>query len=624
MCGIAGIVGASEPLDEGILAEMRDVLAHRGPDDFGVWTSPARDTGLAHRRLAIVDLTDRGHQPMSDAEERYWLVFNGEIYNYRELRDELRRLGWRFKSDTDTEVILHAYAQWGVECLKRLEGMFAFAIYDSTERTIFLARDRAGEKPLFYSIAGSTLMFASELKSLMKIPTLEPVVDLEAFSHYLTYGFVPGEMCILRGVRKLPAASACLFDARSGAYKVWQYWELPQQISSSASMEELASRLEELLEASVRRQLVADVPVGVLLSGGLDSSLVAAMAVRASRGPVTTFTVSFPGSGSFDEAQYAREIADFLDTEHVELDGSSMDVGSLRELAWQFDEPMADSSMVPTLMVSRLIRQHAKVALGGDGGDELFGGYASYSRIYHQNRLGRFVPRALLEGPLRGLACRMPPGVKGRNFLLGATAPEPLRAAFQGLIFFDPEMRSQILHRDVWEQVAGFVPELYKSEIAGSRSGSIDRATVTDFKTYLPDDILVKVDRASMLASLEVRAPWLDREIVEFAFGSVSDALKVRGFRRKLVPAALARRVLPPSYDVRRKQGFSIPFEKWFKGQWGDFVKEVLMDTASSPFSSPGIANLLEGAQRGRSNSARIFCLTMFELWRRRYSVSFR
>lgn len=395
MCGIVGIVSAKPIEGCSWLHQAREALVHRGPDDAGEWWAPDGRVGLAHRRLSILDLSPAGHQPMADESGELHIVFNGEIYNHRELRAELEGKGHRFRSRTDTEVILYAYREWGSECLPRLNGMFAFGLYDMRSGSLILARDRAGEKPLFYHLADGTLRFGSELKALLADPALPRSIDPEALDCYLATGYVPGERCILRGYRKLPPAYALLFDVRRGSARMWRYWQLPDLLPDAQTTDEAAAleELEHLLEDAVRRQLVADVPVGVLLSGGVDSSLVTAMAVR-SDARVKTFTIRFPGHGKLDETEHARLIARHFGTEHTELAAEPTTANLIPKLARQFDEPMVDSSMIPTFMVAQLVRQHCTVALGGDGGDELFGGYQHYSRLlWMQKHLGWLPPR---------------------------------------------------------------------------------------------------------------------------------------------------------------------------------------------------------------------------------------
>jgi asparagine synthase (glutamine-hydrolysing) len=506
--------------------------------------------------------------------------------------------------------------------LARLNGMFAFALYDARNQKVLLARDRAGEKPLYVSVRGGTLRFASELKALMADPSFERRVNLRALDLYLTYAYVPADLCILEGVEKLPAGHAMTFDLRSGVKTRWAYWSLPAAAPDDARVddEQLVSELESLLEEAVRRQVLAsDVPVGILLSGGVDSSLITAMAARAVP-RVNTFTISFPGHGTYDESEHARRVAEHFGTNHVVLSASAATVSLLPELARQYDEPMADSSMIPTFLVSRLIRQQATVALGGDGGDELFGGYPHYNWLLQQTRMRRFVPHPLSRIMYGAAKTLLPVGMRGRNFILGLTAPQPLRLVHSNS-YFDEDTRRSLLGRVGPVGRNGNSAEGFKLALIESGIAPIDQATRLDFRTYLTDDILVKVDRASMLNSLEVRAPFLDRGVMEFAFGRVPARLKATRSERKILLRKLARRLLPPDFDVERKQGFSIPLSKWFSGEWGEYMTSVLR-SGGSIFDRAVVESLIEGQKRGRSNADRLFALTLFELWRREYRVA--
>lgn len=621
MCGIIGFVSRTRISDKQFLSIGRDVLRHRGPDDAGEWWSEDGRVGLAHRRLSIIDLSPAGHQPMRDEQRGLAIVFNGEIYNFRELRAELEQCGYGFSSGSDTEVLLAAYDAWGMECLTRLNGMFAFALYDVRRQTAFLARDRAGEKPLFYHLAQGTLHFASELKALISNPTLPRRIDSDSLDCYLAMGYVPGERCILQGYNKLPPAHALSFDLQRGTAKVWRYWHVPHLAPAAAAGEVdelgLLNELEALLEDSVRRQLVADVPVGVLLSGGVDSSLITAMAVRASS-RVKTFTIGFPGYGSLDETEHARLIARHFGTEHMELVAQPTTADLIPHLARQFDEPMVDSSMIPTFLVSQLVRRHCTVALGGDGGDELFGGYGHYSRLlWMQSRLGR-TPRPLRQTVSAITERLLPVGMKGRNWLQGLGVDLqrglPLIANY-----FDATTRRHLMARHPgWNLVA----ESICRERVPPHPDLLQRATRMDFANYLAEDILVKVDRASMANSLEVRAPLLDYRLIEFAFGKVPSHLKATPHDKKILLKRLTARVLPPEFDQQRKQGFSIPLAEWLKtGPFRNLFHEVLLDSGSL-FDQRTVRGLLKGQERGRSNGERLFALVLFELWRREYAIT--
>jgi len=620
MCGIVG-VGAKIPLvNRSWLAVGCDALIHRGPDDIGKWWSIDGRVGLGHRRLSILDLSPFGRQPMHASEHGLSVAFNGEIYNYRSLRHELTGLGFSFRSFSDTEVLLAAYAAWGEECLSHLNGMFAFAIYDAPRQQLFLARDRAGEKPLFYHLADGVLQFASELKALLANQANHRNIDFEALDCYLAMGYVPGARCILQGFNKLPPAHALRFDLRTGQPKIWRYWQLPEFPAEEDFVDEanLLDELEALLEDAVRKQMMADVPVGVLLSGGVDSSLVTAMAVRASSN-VQTFTIGFPGHAKLDESEHARLIARYFGTRHTELMAEDATVDLLPQLVRQFDEPMVDSSMIPTFLVSQLVRQHCTVALGGDGGDELFGGYGHYSRLqWMQQKLG-CMPLRLRRGLSLAAEKFLPVGFKGRNWAQGLGVDLdhglPLTATC-----FDATTRQYLMRAHPnWLPVA----ETIRQNHVPLDSDLLQRATRMDFANYLAEDILVKVDRASMLSSLEMRAPLLDYRLIEFAFGRVPSRLKATPTEKKIMLKRLAARLLPPEFDQQRKQGFSIPMNEWLKkGPFRDLFWDVLKSDDCF-FDRKTVDSLLVGQDRGRSNGERLFALVQFELWRREYQIGF-
>lgn len=620
MCGIVGVGAMAPQFNRAWLPIARDSLTHRGPDDAGEWWSEDGHVGLAHRRLSILDLSPAGHQPMHLAGRRLSIVFNGEIYNFKDLRTELEQRGYAFRSHSDTEVLLAAYDVWGTNCLSRLNGMFAFALYDAPRGQLFLARDRAGEKPMFYRLDGGTLYFASELKALLANPGLPRYIDPAALDCYLAMGFVPGDRCILQGYQKLPPAHALSFDLRQGTARVWRYWQLPDLEPQTAlgvvDETALLNELEALLEDAVGRQLVADVPVGVLLSGGVDSSLVTAMAVRRSS-QVRTFSVGFPGHGKLDETPHARLIASYFGTEHVELLAEPTTAELIPRLARQFDEPIVDSSMIPTWLVSHLVRQHCTVALGGDGGDELFAGYHGYSRLlWMQQRLAR-IPGFLRHGVALAAEYWLPVGLKGRNYLQGLDMD--LRHSLPLLAsYFDPTVRRKLMRG---HSHYSLVAEALRHKRIPTQTDLLQRATRMDFSDYLAEDILVKVDRASMLNSLEVRAPLLDYRLIEFAFGRVPSHLKATANDKKILLKRLASRVLPKEFDKQRKQGFSIPLAEWLKV--GPF-RDLFWDTLSRPdclFDARTVLQLLKGQELGFSNGERLFALVQFELWRREYGV---
>jgi asparagine synthase (glutamine-hydrolysing) len=615
MCGIVGAAGR-ETQTNGLLPLQTRVLRHRGPDASGEWRSADRRVALGHCRLSIIDLSPAGSQPMTDDRGSVEIVFNGEIYNYRELRRGLEQKGHHFRSASDTEVLLKAYREWDTRCLDHINGMFAFAIYDSDRRRLFLARDRAGEKPLFFHKSTGHFAFASELKALMQDASLDRTLDFHALDHYLAYGYVPGELCMLTGVRKLPPAHALTYEVDSDQMTQWRYWSLPAATAESSEPQALVEELEYLLEDAVRRQLVADVPVGILLSGGIDSSLITAMAARTSSGPVRTYNVAFPGHGTFDESAYARMVASHFGTKHTELVAEPASPDLLLDLVRQYDEPVGDSSMIPTYLISRLIRQSCTVALGGDGGDELFGGYLHYARV--QKWLAW---RAMVPSPVKKLignaASLLPSGVRGRNYLRSLSMPDE-KSWITPTRQFDVDTRRELA--PATRNASGVTPEEYRMAIASAGRTPLQKMMIADFNTYLPEDILVKVDRASMLASLEVRAPFLDYRIIEFAFGKVPDYLRATGDNRKVLLKKLAGRLLPSTLDLTRKQGFSLPMAAWFTGPWGDYMEDVLRAAPPKLYNAKAIDRLLRGKQRNH-NAQRLFNLAVLELWRREYKV---
>lgn len=620
MCGIYGLIRRDGSIDAARLAGQRDLLLHRGPDDAGSWVSQDGRIGLAHRRLSILDLTAAGRQPMASQDGRFTIVFNGEIYNYREIREELARTGQVFSTGSDTEVLLDAYRVWGEACLARLNGMFAFAIHDagnaSTPPTLFLARDRAGKKPLYYAFDGRILEFASELKAISHRGEL----SLDALNFYLALGYVPHDQCIVERVNKLPPAHAARLDLSSFELRTYCYWTLPEnRPEPGVNGDALADEAGKLIEDATRLRLEADVPVGVLLSGGLDSSLITAAAVRVSAAPVRTFTVTLPGS-SLDESGHARQVARYFGTEHHELALEGAGLNVLDDIAPFVDEPIADSSLIPTFLVSRLTRQHVTVALGGDGGDELFGGYNDYpASLADQRRLG-WLPSSTLACAA-GVASRLPAGVRGRN-RIASLKGGPLQQMIWGRPYFDIELRQRVLSREAVAALDGGLdaPERFLLGLYEKGSDNVDRMTRTHFGSILPDDFLVKVDRMSMAVSLEMRAPLLDHRLVDFAFGRIPSEWKVNKHETRRVQKILASRWLPPELDINRKQGFSIPFEAWLRAA-GDNGCGKYFSQLPECIDRGEVQSLRQGLARGRSNGARLFALMMLGIATRNLSA---
>ena len=568
MCGIAGGIG----IDRSALTAALDAIGHRGPDARGTWFSGDGGVALGHVRLSIIDLDPRSNQPMVCPRTGNVLVFNGEIYNFQGIRRELEALGWEFRTRSDTEVILAAYGQWGAGCLGRFNGMFAFAIYEPALRRFFLARDRVGKKPLYFSLRHQGLVFGSELKALLRAcPGLPRELDPVALREYLDLGYIPGAATIYREARKLRPAHYAVYSIPDGTFTEYGYW-LPicgEQLEIGEH--EAAEELEYLLRDAVRLRLVSDVPVGVFLSGGLDSSLVSAF-VAQENPDVVAYTARFP-IARYDESHYAAMVARHLGLDHRIVPVNADDLATLQWLGGQLDEPFGDSSILPTYLISKAIREHVKVVLSGDGGDELFGGYDYYAIVLREGNLGG-LPHWLRAAVSR---CHrlIPVGCKGKNYL--RRLPYDGLEKFLHLSAFPEHTPELPFKRHLAAMMAGITPDRFRQGVldalprGGSGASLLNRMTLTDYFSYLPDDVLVKVDRASMLASLEVRSPLLDYRIAEFAF-RLPDHLRVRGKIRKYLMKRIARNHLPADYPYDRKQGFSIPVDEWFKGKWQDAI----------------------------------------------------
>jgi asparagine synthase (glutamine-hydrolysing) len=623
MCGINGTIRFRGTVDRALLERQRDTMVHRGPDSSGLWCSTDERVGFGHRRLAIIDLSPGGHQPMIDGETGTVITFNGEIYNYVELRDRLRTKGHVFRTHSDTEVILAAYREWGVECVSQLGGMFAFAIYDEAKHRVLLARDRAGEKPLFYRVDGEQFTFASEAKALLADPACPRRVRAQSLNEYLAYGYVTGENTMFADIRRVAPAGRAVIDLSSGAVTHDSYWTLPRTApsASTADTEQLVDELHELLKASVRRQLMADVPIGVLLSGGVDSSIVTAIAAEVSGSTIRTFTARFPGHGGFDEGPYARMVADHLGTDHIELDIAPASAGLLEAMVAQFDDPLADSSMIPTFQISEEIRKYATVALGGDGGDELFGGYRHYSVQVRQEQLRQILPPFVRRAAAAAANHAIPKGVPGRGFAIALGEDAGVGLSNAGRIFRADERLSVSGALADMREAELVRPEMARRSRASTRASMLQQSTAADFSSYMVDDVLVKVDRSSMLASLEVRAPFLDTSIVEFAFSNVPDAMKATPKERKRILRMLGKRLLPSQLDLRRKQGFDIPADSWMRGAWRGLLDDVQSITTSA-ISSETFASYRKRLDLRQPTGERLFALLMFRMWEQRYGAT--
>jgi asparagine synthase (glutamine-hydrolysing) len=630
MCGIAGYAspnGGTPPSYPRLLDSMTDALTHRGPDDAGRWTDDG--IGLGIRRLSIIDL-EGGHQPLSNEDGSVWIVMNGEIFNHLELRERLEAQGHRFKTLSDTEAVVHAYEEWGENCVDQLNGQFAFSLWDRRHRRLFIARDRVGIKPLYYLERGGEFWFASELKALLRLPFVNRTVDFEALRHYLVLEYVPSPLSIIEGIRKLSPGHSLVWEAAKGSVRLRQYWDVSLAASEAGRPPtDRSSRARELLsrlEGAVRKEMIADVPVGVFLSGGIDSSAVAAMMVRAAPGNVNSFSVGFRDQ-SFDESGHARSVAAHLDLTHHELIlEPEMLADVLPLLGDALDEPFADPSIIPTYLLSRFAREHVKVALGGDGGDELFAGYPTL-RAHRLTRAYGLLPRALRAG-LRAGVGRLPVSYdnfsldfKAKRFVQGAghsTAERHLR--WMGA--FEPESLGRLL-------TAGEAngPSASLAIIAGHAQrhpelSPLNQVLYLDMKLYLEGDILTKLDRASMLASLEARVPLLNQDMIEYVTAlPIGD--KLHGMVSKYLFKQALRGVLPEAVLRRPKRGFGIPAARWLRGP----LKEELLDLLTADrlerdgFFDPAFVQGLVGEHMaGRhDNRKALWTLFTFQRWQERY-----
>lgn len=597
-----------------VVRRMRDAMVSRGPDDAGLYADPRGVAALGHRRLSIIDLSEAGRQPLANEDSTAHVVVNGEFYGYRAVRDRLVAGGHSFASASDSEVAVHLYEDEGEGFAASLPGMFALALWDEHRSRLILARDRVGKKPLYYALTGTGIAFASHLGALMSSGAVDREIDGAALEHYFALGYVPGEMTIHARARKLLPAHALVFDAETGSCRTGRYWDLPKALLDGVTREEAAERTHALLASAVRERLVADVPVGVFLSGGLDSSLVAALAAEATSGPVRTFTIGF-GEASHDERPYAARVAAHIGSRHEELVVEEDMTGLADCLASQYGEPFADSSAIPTYCVSRLTREHVTVALSGDGGDELFGGYNWYAWVMEGlSAKGRLGP---LAGAASAVGRALPAGTRGKHYLERLTLDAAEQYAERTFIA-SAEERRRLLRAEP-EADAPSPEEWVTRRFAEVPEGAgvVGAMTRADLLRYLVDDVLVKVDRASMAVALEVRCPLLDSALVEYAF-SLPDELRFDGRVRKRVLRDVAKTLLPADLDLDRKHGFSVPLASWMRGALGDEVLEAVgsSETAQDHVRATRVAEMVEEHRAGsHDHSSRLWAVLAFAKW---------
>jgi asparagine synthase (glutamine-hydrolysing) len=625
MCGIAGIVCATREsnITEGLVREMCDRIIHRGPDDEGIFVEDG--AGLGIRRLSIIDLSG-GHQPVFNEDRSAWIVYNGEIYNFPELRAELEKSGHRFYTKTDTEVIIHLYEEMGADCVQKLRGMFALAIYDKANRKLLLARDRLGKKPLHYAMLKDKLYFGSEIKSILAVAPELAQVNSQGLLEYLYYGYVPDPITAFTGIQRVPPGH--LLEFENGKVSIRQYWELPPYgTHRPASEPEILEELERRLLEATRIRLISDVPLGAFLSGGTDSSTIVALMARASSGPVKTFSIGF-AKDDFNEAQYARMVARKFGTDHHEMILEPDVVQTLEDLTSSLEEPFGDSSMLPTYYVSQMARRHVTVALSGDGGDEIFAGYDRY-RIQSDHRIFENIPNWARRFYRNQVFPLVPRNTKGRQFSYNISLPWQER--YVDSLSFVPsfERDTRLLSHDFREVLRRSNDPrnvLLRHFAKAPTKDAISELLYVDTKTYLVGDILTKVDRMSMLNSLEVRVPILDHQFVEWAT-SLPSEWKLRGRTQKYILRKLAERVgVPREVLDRPKQGFALPLVHWMRNELRD-VLMILLEPRTLQrgyFEANGIRKLMNDHLQGRRElSARLWRLLIFELWHRNFLEKF-
>ena len=632
MCGIAGFIDfqdASNARTEEERAQIVDrmcrVIRHRGPDDQGVMLKPGVALGM--RRLSIIDLAG-GHQPISNEDHSVSIVFNGEIYNYRELQKELQARGHRFRTNSDTETIVHAYEEFGALCVDRLRGMFAFAIWDDREKKVFIARDRVGKKPLYYSVTrGGTLVFGSELKSLLEHPDVERDLNPQALDAYFSLGYVPDPISIFQNVEKLPPGHHLTFT--NGRLTVERYWDFSYNLTNNGGdggnghkSSDYLEELRALLDEAVKLRLVSDVPLGAFLSGGVDSSTVVALMARHMDQAVKTFSIGF-NEDSYDELKYARLTAKKFGTEHHEFLVKPDICDVVDQLAWHFDEPFADSSAIPTYVVSKLAREHVKVVLTGDGGDELFAGYTRYVTEHNRSRFDS-VPRVVKQALMDPISRALPHGAWGRNYLHNVSL-DPISRYLDTVSVFTGLTKTSLYSADFSDQLrdashlSSYFHELSRNV---KTNAPLDSLLYIDSKTYLPGDILTKVDRVSMAVSLEARVPLLDHKLIEFVT-RIPASMKMAGIETKHLFKRAIADLVPAEIINRPKQGFGVPIQQWINQQLRERIRDTLNDPRTLQrgyISRSHVELLLDEHERGRRDHAMaLWSLLMLELWHRQH-----
>lgn len=613
MCGFAGRINfkKNHEIDKAEIKSMCDAIAHRGPDDEGYYIKG--NVGLGHRRLSIIDL-NTGQQPIYNEDKSIVIVFNGEIYNYRELRNELSQKGHLFKTETDTEVIVHLYEEYQESCVQKMNGMFSFAIWDSRNEKLFLARDRIGIKPLYYYTDKDKIVFGSEMKAIIQVKSVERQIDLSSIDQYLSFGYIPSPLSIFEKIKKLPPGHHLSIQGDSISMK--KFWDIRYEYRYDRSEDEDAENIVEILKSSVQMRLVSDVPLGAFLSGGIDSSAVVAMMSKLINRPVKTFSIGFK-EAKFNELEDARFIAKKFNTEHYEEIVDPDSVNLVPKLVWYYDEPFADSSAIPTYYVSRLAREHVTVVLSGDGGDELFGGYLRYITS-NRDKLFLRLPARIRKDFLGAVGRILPNGFKGKNYF-NYISLNDLQRYMVKVGCFPEHIKQKLYTRDFAASIGKKAPDHFSAVI---EKDLVTKLMFYDCKTYLPDDILVKVDKASMARSLEARVPVLDYRLIEYA-ATIPPERKINGDNQKMIFKKALKQYLPERVFTKKKQGFGVPLEDWFRCELREMAYDTLLSNTALQrgyFQMNQVKYLLDEHQGGnRDNSFYIWALLMLELWHKQF-----
>ena len=626
MCGILGASFANDSIDEELFQKTLKLISHRGPNSSGIWLNDSKTDAFGFQRLSIIDLSSNANQPLSSSCGNYKIIFNGEIYNFQLLKEILIKKNYTFFSTSDTEVLLNAYIEWGSNCLNKIDGMFAFAIYDFTENHIFIARDIAGQKPLYYAQQDKNLIFASEIKCISMLKTMNSTINLDSLHSYFYNGYIQDDKTIFLDINKLPPAHYAVFNLGSRDFTITNYFPLASKVGKLTKKNLLSDSnqslkiLDNLLDNSVKNCLVSDVPIGVLLSGGIDSSLIASYASSHLK-DLKTFSFIFPNHKEYNEQFYALKVADYLNTDHIEVNFEDISPDIIEDLALFLDEPFSDPSIIPTYILSKSVKKYCTVVLGGDGGDELFGGYSSYMRrlnIYNSAKHIPFFIRSSISTVLKTL---LPNHIRGYSIICS------VGDNFDKIVTsFDPLFRSKelelLFNKKYFKNLTISGASTHYNETILIQD-FFSRLSLGDFYSFLSEDVLVKVDRASMANSLEVRSPFLSKEIIEFAFTKLHSDLKLKGGTKKIILKHLGKVRLPHDFVYERKKGFSFPLgDLLLREDWKEFFEEKIKNFESDIINKSHALKLLQNHLSGRHCERKLFAIVQFICWHERYNKS--